>query len=174
MERSESIIELSVALAKAQGEIENATKNQTNPHFKSNYADLASVLGEIRAAFAPNGLSLTQMPFNEDNGNVGVESLLMHSSGQWIASKVSCKPNKADAPSLGGVLTYLRRYSASAIAGIAQEDDDGNSATHNKKASFDTCEHNKGWLDLMKTNPEKLADIPDLEYRAFIKEKAGI
>lgn len=171
--KSDTIIELAKALSVAQGQISNATKNKENPFFKSNYADLSEVLSEIRAAFSANGLSLTQMPFNDDSGNVGVEALLMHSSGEWIASSVQCKPAKADAQALGAVTTYLRRYQAAAIAGIAQEDDDGNSATHSKK-SFDDCEHNKGWLDLMKTNPEKLTDIPDLDYRAFIKQKAGI
>ena len=52
--------ELFAALAKAQGEIENASKNAANPHFKSKYADLAEVLNTIRPTFATNGLSMIQ------------------------------------------------------------------------------------------------------------------
>ena len=171
MNKSDSIVELAKALAKAQGEIENATKNKVNPHFKSNYADLAAVLGEIRAAFAPNGLSLVQMPFNSDDGSVGVESMLMHSSGEWVSSFVSCKPNKADAPSLGSVLTYLRRYSASAIAGIAQEDDDGGEPARNT-AMVNTDD--KAWINAVKADPRVLDQIADEAYKQFIKEHAGI
>jgi hypothetical protein len=178
MTKSESIVELSKALAKAQGEIENATKNKTNPHFKSNYADLSAVLGEIRTAFSPNGLSLTQMPFELESGNVGIESMLMHSSGEWIASKVSCKPNKTDAPSLGTVLTYLRRYSASAIAGIAQEDDDGDGAAASNKANpaagYTVDATATGWINAARKDAKVLNDIKDAAYRAFIKQQAGV
>ena len=173
MTKTESIVELSKALAKAQGEIENATKNKQNPHFKSSYADLSAVLGEIRAAFSPNGLSLTQMPFELENGNVGIESMLIHSSGEWIASKVSCKPNKTDAPSLGSALTYLRRYSASAIAGIAQEDDDGGS-TGASTPAYTVDATATGWINAVRKDNKVLNDIKDADYRAFIKQQAGV
>ena len=39
--KSESIAAISAAIAKAQHEVENASKNANNPHFKSKYADLA-------------------------------------------------------------------------------------------------------------------------------------
>ena len=176
--KSDSIIELAKALAKAQGEIENATTYKVNPHFKSNYADLSAVLAEIREAFSPNGLSLTQMPFNDANGNVGIESILMHQSGEWICSSVSCKPNKTDAPALGSVLTYLRRYSASAIAGIAQEDDDGgapsNSTQDNQSKEPKLDDNAKTWIAIVKEDPSRINEIDDAEFKAFIKKHAGV
>lgn len=178
--KSDSIVELSKALSKAQGEIENATKNKTNPHFRSDYADLSAVLSEIREAFSPNGLSLTQMPFNGDGGLVGIEGLLMHSSGEWISSSVSCKPKNSDAPSLGTVLTYLRRYQASAIAGIAQTDDDGSSESSSdaggvsQKPAYEMNKITMDWIAAVKINPKKLREINDPKYREFIKQKAGI
>lgn len=123
--------ELFAALAKAQGEIENASKNAANPHFKSKYADLAEVLNTIRPTFATNGLSMIQSP-GYDGSIASVTTVLAHSSGGYITGTASCVPAKADAQGIGSATTYLRRYGAAAVAGIAQEDDDGNAAAHNK------------------------------------------
>lgn len=124
--------ELYAALSTAQGEIENATKSSTNPHFKSKYADLAEVLTTIRETFPKHGLSLTQAP-SFDGSLAHVTTLVAHSGGGSIMSIASCSPAKTDAQGIGAATTYLRRYSASAMAGIAQEDDDGNSAAHDRK-----------------------------------------
>lgn len=127
MNKSEQLNELAGALAKAQGEIENASKSSANPHFKSKYADLAEILNTVRPVFSGHGLSVTQLPSYAD-GIASVETVLMHSSGQWISSVTSAPVGKADAQGVGSCLTYLRRYSLAAVAGIAQEDDDANSA----------------------------------------------
>lgn len=125
MQKSEQINELSAAIAKAQTEIENAAKNSNNPHFKSKYADLAEVLNSVRSAFAKNGIAIVQMPSFE-GGQASVETLLSHSSGQWISNTCSAPVQKQDAQGVGSAITYLRRYSLAAFCGIAQEDDDGN------------------------------------------------
>lgn len=125
---SEEIKDLSAALAKAQGELENAAKNATNPHFRNNYADLATILNVVRPVLAKHGLAVSQHPaFCE--GMVHVTTLLSHSSGQWMQSCVSSPVGKADAQGVGSAITYCRRYSLAAIAGISQEDDDGNAAS---------------------------------------------
>jgi len=123
--------ELFAALAKAQGEIENATKNSANPHFKSKYADLAEVLNTIRPVFAKHGLSLMQSP-GYDGSLAYVTTILSHEAGGYITGTSACVPAKADGQGIGSATTYLRRYSAAGMAGIAQEDDDGNAAAHNK------------------------------------------
>ena len=127
MNKSEQLNDLATALAKAQGEIENAAKSSANPHFKSKYADLAEILNTVRPVFSGHGLSVTQLPSYAD-GIASVETVLMHSSGQWISSVASAPVGKQDAQGVGSCLTYLRRYSLAAVAGIAQEDDDANSA----------------------------------------------
>lgn len=124
--------ELFAALAAAQGEIENASKNAANPHFRSKYADLAEVLNTIRPVFSKHGLSLIQSPAY-DGSLAHVTTVLAHSGGGYITTTASCVPAKADAQGIGSATTYLRRYSAAAVAGIAQEDDDGNPAAHNDK-----------------------------------------
>lgn len=124
--------ELFTDLAAAQGEIENASKNAANPHFKSKYADLAEVLNTIRPVFAQHGLSLIQSPAY-DGSLASVTTVLAHKSGGYLTGTASCVPAKSDAQGIGSATTYLRRYGAAAVAGIAQEDDDGQAAAHDKK-----------------------------------------
>ena len=134
MNKSDSIKELAAALAKAQGEIENASKNAANPHFRSKYADLAEVLNTVRPVFAKHGLSVTQFPSYE-NGVASVETVLAHASGEWMAGVSSAPVSKPDPQGVGSATTYLRRYSLAAVAGIAQEDDDANAASKVKPSA---------------------------------------
>jgi hypothetical protein len=127
MNMSESLNELATSLATAQMELENASKNAANPHFKSKYADLAEVLNTVRPVFAKYGLSVSQFPSFCD-GLVTVRTVLLHKSGQWMAGDASAPVTKLDAQGVGSAITYLRRYSLAAVAGVAQEDDDGNAA----------------------------------------------
>lgn len=125
---SESINDIAAALAKAQAEMENVAKDRENPHFRSRYATLAGVLDEVRPKLAQQGISIFQAPINGEGNNIGVATRLIHSSGQWIESTVFVQPTKFDAQGVGSVLTYLRRYSLMAVAGVGPEDDDGNAA----------------------------------------------
>jgi hypothetical protein len=127
MTQSEQINDLAAALAKAQGEMENAAKNANNPHFKSRYADLAEILNTVRAPLAKHGLSVVQSQALAD-GVVMVETLLMHSSGQWVRTTCTATVTKTDPQAIGSAITYCRRYSLAAACGIAQEDDDGEAA----------------------------------------------
>lgn len=127
MNMSEQINELAASLASAQMELENASKNAANPHFKSKYADLAEVLNTVRPVFAKHGLSVTQFPSYAE-GLVSVRTVLMHKSGQWMSGDASAPATKLDAQGVGSAITYLRRYSLAAVAGVAQEDDDANAA----------------------------------------------
>lgn len=136
MNKSDSIAALSAALAKAQGELENANKNANNPHFKSKYADLAELLNTVRPVMSKHGLAVVQMPSFEQ-GVASVETLLTHSSGEYISSICSAPVTKQDAQGVGSAITYLRRYSLAAFCGIAQEDDDVNSAVGNKNQTQD-------------------------------------
>lgn len=129
MNKSESIKELSTALAKAQGKIKGAVKDSANPFFKSKYADLASVVEAIRQAFSENGLSYVQTVEPSEKDEVAVETVLLHSSGEWLSCGILALPvTKADAQGYGSALTYARRYGLSAACGVAPEDDDGNAA----------------------------------------------
>ena len=130
MQMSETINELATALAKAQATIKPASKDSVNPHFKSKYADLGAVWDACRKPLTDNGLSVVQLPTDAGEGRVGLTSMLIHSSGQYISCCYSTKLRQDDAQSVGSALTYLRRYGLASLIGIvADEDDDGNSAS---------------------------------------------
>ena len=126
--RSESIAALAAALAKAQGEIEGASKDKTNPHFKSSYADLASVWDACRAPLSKNALAVLQ-PAVADGPRVTVTTILVHSSGEFIESDLTMAAQQNTPQGIGSCITYARRYALSSLIGIAPEDDDGNAAS---------------------------------------------
>jgi len=132
MKMSEQINELAEALAKAQGAIANASKDAQNPHFRSSYANLASVREAIRGPLSENGLAYTQLVRTEQ-GKVQIETMLIHKSGQYMGETLDIPLAKQDAQGIGSATTYGRRYSLMALIGIAAEedDDDGNVATAN-------------------------------------------
>lgn len=152
MHKSESIAALSAALAKAQAEIENASKTANNPHFKSKYADLAEVLNTVRPVMSRHGIAIVQMPSFE-SGLASVETLMTHSSGEWISNICSAPVSKQDAQGVGSAITYLRRYSLAAFAGIAQEDDDANAAVGQRQAPA-------------PAKPAEKPSLPDDRFRA--------
>lgn len=128
MERSENINEFATAFAQAQGAMTVAAKDSTNPHFKSKYADLASVVDAVRPHLSSNGLSFTQSVSTEP-GIVTVETTIFHKSGQWISNRLSVACRDLTPQPVGSAITYARRYTLMSICGIAPaEDDDGEAA----------------------------------------------
>ena len=119
-------------MALAQSEVENASKASVNPHFKSRYADLAEVLNTVRPVFAKFGLAIIQST-GCDGQVVTVTTAIVHKDGGYVTSEASCIPAKYDPQGVGGATTYLRRYSLAAMAGISQEDLDGNDSQHNRQ-----------------------------------------
>jgi len=146
MNKSDQINELAAALSKVQAVMSSASKDAANPFFKSKYADLPAVWNVARGPITENGLSIAQVskiaePIYLDEGNgktalrigVIVETVLMHSSGQWISGECYFPLSKNDPQGVGSAITYGRRYGMAAILGIvADEDDDGNSASGNR------------------------------------------
>ncbi len=130
MTKSDSIAHLAEALSKAQGAMRNAVKDSDNPFFKSKYADLAAVSDACRAELSANGLAVVQLPMMRD-GKMVLEYVLMHSSGEFIASELEMTPVKSDPQGIGSAITYARRYTLGGLSGVATEDDDGNAASGN-------------------------------------------
>ena len=131
MKQSESITELATALCSAQAEMGGAVKDSNNPFFKSNYADLTSVIKVIKEPFAKHGLSFVQLPVTSVGGNgIGVATMLMHDSGQWIQSEYLLPMDKVTPQGAGSAITYARRYALQALAGIPSVDDDSEMAMY--------------------------------------------
>lgn len=126
MKHSEQLNEIASAMSKLQGEIEDANKDTSGYGYK--YADLSQVLSIIRPLLSKNGLSFTQHISNADD-KIIIETMLMHSSGQWMASEIAMPPVQGKsmnaAQAVGSIITYGRRYALTAIFGITQTDDDG-------------------------------------------------
>ncbi len=127
--RSPSIAALAAALVKAQSEMKNPPKDSTNPHFKSKYADLATVRDTVMPPLTRNGLSVMQLPCELDDAPA-LTTLLLHASGEWVETTIKLRPSKSDPQGVGSALTYARRYALQSITGVAaDEDDDGNAAS---------------------------------------------
>lgn len=135
-EKAGPLNELAAALARAQAKIENVKKGNLNPHFKSRYADLASVWDAVREPFTSEGLSIVQLPVQAPDGHVGLGTVLYHSSGQSIGAEYFLALKDASNPQVAGsALTYMKRYALLGVAGIAPEDDDGNTASGRQSGS---------------------------------------
>lgn len=122
---SKEIFAAMVAAQKAYGP---ALKTNTNPAFRSRYADLSACIEAVIDALNSNGLALAQS-CSESVDGVTVETRFLHVSGEeWSAGRLFIPATKKDAQGFGSALTYARRYSLMAACGIAPEDDDGNGA----------------------------------------------
>lgn len=112
------------AFIKAQTEMGKAIKNTANPHLRSKYADLNSVMDAAMPALNANGFGLMQ-PAGADERGLYVDTVLIHESGEKFSSRVYLVMGKQDMQALGSAQTYARRYGLLGMAGIAPEDDDG-------------------------------------------------
>lgn len=123
------------ALLAARQEFDPVIRTETNPHYKSRYADLRSVLGAVTPSLARHGLLLIQRTQPGESGLVLVTEVIHAASGERLNSVYPLTPTRPNDPqALASALTYARRYSALTLLGIAPEDDDdGQSASRSSK-----------------------------------------
>lgn len=173
-EQSDAINEIASALSLFQGSVDNAKKDSENPFFHSKYASLENVITTIRKPLSENGLSFCQIPIGEGQ----LITMLMHKSGQYLKGVFYMKPKDISPQAIGSVLTYMRRYTISAMAGIATEDDDdGNLAsTEDKKKATKkaTKEETDFMKDLEPTDEEIILHQEKLESAKDLKELKSI
>ncbi len=127
MNRSKELNELFSALAKVQSSMPAAVKTSINPFFKSVYADMREIVNVSRQLLSQNNLCILQPIVQEGDKHV-LLTVLGHSSGQYITSRVMLNPTKQDPQSFGSYITYMKRYAYAAIIGVVTEDDDGEAA----------------------------------------------
>ena len=116
------------ALALAQAEMGAVLKDAVNPHFKSKYADLATVCDAVIPALNKHGIAVIQAP-GMIGQRVTVETILAHKDGAMMRTILELTPTKVDPQGVGSAITYARRYALQAVAGVAPEDDDGHAAS---------------------------------------------
>jgi hypothetical protein len=123
---SQEINHLTEALSKAQAMIEGAKEDSSNPFFKSRYADLTSIWEACKKPLTDNGIAIFQTTEIID-GRICLVTTIAHSSGQWMRGYLPLALKEFPTPQeIGSAITYSRRYTLAAIAGIcpAGEDDD--------------------------------------------------
>lgn len=172
MNMSEQINELAAALAKAQAEFPEIKKSKkvNAGKYSYYYAELSTIIKLINPSLNKNGLSIVQ-PLCEG----GVETFLMHSSGQWIKSFHSLPdPNRVKAQDFGSAITYARRYSYGAMVGVATEEDDDGKAAHNSKPA--KANMKKAMAKNQPRNGNMIQDeLADLKKNLMVKmESKGI
>jgi len=174
MNQSASIKELATALCEFQSAVETIRKTETNPFFKSKYASLSDILSVIRQPLTDNGLSFVQFP----KGKYGLETMLMHVSGEYLSESYEMTPTKNDPQGAGSVITYQRRYALGAILGLNIDiDDDGNKGSEKDVITVNQIGYadelvRKSTLDEdKKERASKALENPDLslaEYTAIV------
>lgn len=126
--QSENLDKLFKGMNTFRSQLKQPAKDAKNPFFKSNYVTLEGVQNAIDAAIKGTGLAYTQIVKNDDNGNVGVETIITHESGQYLTTGVlALRPEKATPQGYGSTITYAKRYQLSSAFGVSSDvDDDGN------------------------------------------------
>lgn len=151
IDKSEQINELAAALSKAQSKFKHVSKDKTarikmknGGEYSYSYADLGSTWDVAREALTSNGLSVAQLPSFGD-GWLMLDTMLMHSSGQYISSQMKTRADEMDVKSIGSAITYLRRYAFASITGlVADEDDDGSAPQQPQARSVSPQQHTNG------------------------------
>ena len=123
---SEKTVEIAKAMLEFNKEMGVVAKTSKNPFFKSNYADLPSILKAIKEPMEKTGLTVNHFPVGDNR----LVTRLSHSSGQFYQSMNYMKSVKDDPQARGSVITYMMRYAVGSVLGLSiDKDDDGNIAT---------------------------------------------
>ena len=124
IQKSESIKALATAQLALQKEIKDISKDSTGYGYK--YTSFDKLVQYLRPLLAKHGISFIQMP-DGNAGSIGLTTMYMHNSGEWIANTVSSPIAEHKGmntyQSVGSAITYFRRYSLASFAGIASEED---------------------------------------------------
>ena len=140
------------ALNMAQADMGAAIKNQKNDFLRNSYADLSAVQEAVFPAFAAHGFAITQEGGRDDFGQY-MDTVLRHVSGENFTSRIYLEYKKGDMQSLGGAITYARRYGLLSITGVPTADDDGNAAVGSKEVQEKVMGQAKGLESFMARNP---------------------
>ncbi len=154
--QSPDISELNKAISKAQGDLEGAFKDKSNPFYKSKYADLEAIWGVARKPLSSNGLSVRQWI---DHEGTRLVTRLAHSSGQWEIGYWPLTVVKKDPQGVMSASTYARRGALASMLGIFQTDDDGNEASDDCKLERDAKSTGKSVAMPKKTVKKDIVEV---------------
>jgi hypothetical protein len=174
MKTSESITSIAVALHKFHGLMGKVGKDAVNPHFKNKYASLSNIIEATTPHLNAVGLSIIQLPCES-----GLETMLLHTSGEYISS-VSATPCKdvSNPQALGSAITYARRYALGAVLSLnIDEDDDAQKATvaptPQPKSKAELTPSHPKWEAAKKAVSEGTTTVADIE-KAYTLTAANV
>jgi ERF superfamily len=135
---------LAAALVGFQSEVAAIPKNRTaiiptksGKSYSYRYADLADTWAAIRVPLRNNGLAVTQKLSGGRDGWMGLTTTVWHTSGETDSDTVDVPIKDRTPQEIGSQITYYKRYTLSALLGIATEDDDdGASASARRDEPF--------------------------------------
>ncbi len=160
MNHSTAIVAISAALVAAQKSIGAASKSAANPFFKSKYADLGSVMEACKGPLLDQGIAVLQLVGKDESGPY-LDTVLMHSSGEWISDKMPIVCAKQNDPqAMGSAISYARRYALQSACFIPAEDDDGEKAmTRTEPAKETKKKFDAIHKEIDKPNEKKAAPV---------------
>lgn len=122
---------LMTALLAVQAAAPTLPKDAINPHFRSRFTPLDTIVEIVGPLLAKHGLVWTTLPGSDDAGKPILDYRLIHAStGETLDGRMPLFLSKEDAQGFGSALTYARRYSITAVLNlVADDDDDGNAAS---------------------------------------------
>lgn len=173
--QSENLDKLFKGMNTFRSQLKQPAKDAKNPFFKSNYVTLEGVQNAIDAAIKNTGLAYTQIVKNDGNGNVGVETIITHESGQYLTTGIlALRPEKATPQGYGSTITYAKRYQLASAFGVSSDvDDDGNVGSGNFKTPT-KGNYQQSYPQLRQQVQQKQTDPEILEYNNLFNKALGV
>lgn len=157
--QSDQIGDLVAALSKAQSEIDSASFDKVNPHFKSRYASYEAIREACRDPLSKYALAVTHHMHVSEGKRILITQL-SHASGQWMRSYLMIPQDKETPQAMGSAITYSKRYALSAFLAIgSDEDDDGEVAEKEYREAAKLSPAQAREIEEQCNDPEFLARI---------------
>lgn len=161
--------QIATALIKAQSEMSDAKKNAKNPFLKNSYADLNAIREAVIPVLNENKIAVLQ-PMTQINGEMYIQTLLLHESGETIESLTKVVVSKQnDAQSQGSGITYARRYGLQSLLNVGAVDDDGTKAYEPQKQTTENKPLENKPIKLSQKAIDEILSKGVLEVEKYIK-----
>jgi hypothetical protein len=135
---AEALAALQARLPRVAKEHTAKVETKTGGNYKYDYADLTDVSAAVLPVMAALGLSFSACPTMLD-GQFVLDYCLKHTSGESTGGIYPLPdPNRLGPQDLGKAITYARRYSLTAVTGLAPggDDDDAQAAEQGHQAGL--------------------------------------
>lgn len=169
--QSEQIDQLAMAFAKAKTELRSIIPSGSTVAFGKTryYAKLVDIIDQTMPVLGSHGLTLNWREETRTDGGKDLVTLLIHDSGQWLASRTRLLAEDTTQQKIGSAITYQRRYQAMMMLGVAPaddpDDDDGQREADVKLAT----DIQKGKVDTKKLGHIPLSDREHAEIQNLLE-----